>query len=57
MVKMKIAGIMIEVYPADVDFYKRAGYSMVTAEVDAGPVEAGKEPEAEKEPVAKKAKK
>ena len=32
MVKMQIAGVVIEVFPADVDFYKRAGYSIVKDE-------------------------
>jgi len=53
MVKMRNGGITIEVWPSEVDFYKRAGYEVVTDEpAPLAPVETSEE--AEPEPAPKK---
>ena len=52
MVKMTLGGITIEVWPSEVDFYKRAGYEVVTD--TPAPVATEAPEEAEPEPAPKK---
>ena len=58
MVTMTNCGITITVYPSDVEFYKRAGYSVVDKAAPIEPVAQDADPAGEvDEPVKKTGKK